>query len=358
MGSPKQVPITASDSAKTFSNVAIFLSVILNRKTLITIFKYGISIAILSWLCYNNKGEFDEFLQSEKNYGWLALSAVTITLAFFVSYVRWHHLAGAIRLQLSFLDAIKLGFIGSFFNVVAFGVVGGDSLRAYYAARNSPDRIPEAILSVFLDRFIGLCVMFGFAATSWMLFGPEVSVTSSATQKGVQYTCQFAGICAFVGFAGLFSFVLMPNVKNLGLIRWFYGLPKIGGLIEQGINAATLYSNNKLVLIKAIIFSLVTNSLFAVTIYLVAIAITDSPPSLADHFVMAPIAMVANAVPLPGGVGGMEAALPALYQGFEAEGGFVVALGFRMCILLVSLIGLFVWLAYRSKMPVPEEASD
>lgn len=330
----------------------------LNRKTIITILKYGISIAIISWLYFKNRGEFDEFLQREKNYGWLAIAGITITLAFFTSYVRWHHLAVAIRLPLAFLDAIKLGFIGSFFNVVAFGVVGGDSLRAYYASRNSPDRIPEAILSVFLDRFIGLCVMFGFAGTSWMLFGPEVSATSPATLKGVQFTCQFVGVCALLGFAGLFSFVLMPGVKNIGLFRWFTNLPKIGGLIEQGINASTLYSNNKIVLFKAIIFSLIANLLFAFTIYLVAIAITDSPPPLADHFVMAPIAMVTNAAPLPGGVGGMEAALPAMYQGFEAEGGFVVALGFRMCILLVSFIGLFVWLAHRSKMPVPSESSD
>lgn len=320
--------------------------------------KYGISIAILSWLYFHNKGEFDEFLQTEKNYGWLALSGFTITLAFFVSYIRWHQLAGAIRLQLSFNDAIKLGFIGSFFNVVAFGVVGGDSLRAFYASRNSPDRIPEAILSVFLDRFIGLCVMFGFAATACLLFGPALPDDPTTAQRGIQYTCQFAGVCSMIGFAGLFAFVLMPNVKNLGIVRWFFGLPKIGGLIEQGINAATLYSDNKLVLIKAIVLSVITNSLFAVTIYLVAIAITDSPPPLADHFVMAPIAMVANAVPLPGGVGGMEMALPALYRGFQADGGFVIALGFRLSILLVSLIGLFVWLAYRSKMPVPAESND
>ena len=325
----------------------------MNRKTIITILKYGISIAILSYLYYTNQGQFDEFLQTEKNYGWLALAGCTITLACLLSYIRWHQLANAIRLPLTFVDAIKLGFIGSFFNVVAFGVVGGDSLRAFYAARNTKNRVPEAILSVFIDRFIGLCVMFGFAAVAWFLNGIPLSDDATTTQKGIRYTCLFAGACAAIGFTGLITFLLMPGIKDWAIIRWFFKLPKIGPLIEQGINAATLYSENKFVIVKAICLSLCTNALFAITIYLVAIAITSSPPSLADHFVMSPIAMVANSVPLPGGVGGMEAALKVLYDGFNADSGFVVALGYRLCILLVSFIGLFVWLGYRSNLDTP-----
>ena len=327
----------------------------MNRKIIITVLKYGISIAILSYLYYKNRGEFDEFLETEKNYGWLALAGCTITLACLLSYIRWQQLANAIRLPLSFVDAIKLGFIGSFFNVVAFGVVGGDSLRAFYAARNNRDRVPEAILSVFIDRFIGLCVMFGFAAVAWFLNGIPLGEDATATQKGIRFTCLFAGVCAAIGFAGLITFVMMPGIKNWGIIRWFSKLPKVGPLIEQGINASTLYSENKFVIVKAICLSLCTNALFAVTIFLVATAITSSPPPLADHFVMSPIAMVANSAPLPGGVGGMEAALAVLYDGFNAEGGFVVALGYRLCILLVSFIGLFVWLGYRSNLDPPKK---
>ena len=95
--------------------------------------------------------------------------------------------------------------------------------------------------------------------------------------------------------------------------------------------------------------------MFTVTIYLVATAITSAPPTLADHSVLSAIAIVANSAPLPGGVGGMEAALAVLYDGFSAEGGFVVALGYRLCILLVSFIGLFVWLGYRSNLDPPKK---
>ena len=138
-------------------------------KTIITILKFAASIGLISWLIYSRKEQFTAFLDQDKNLAWLALGCVTMTAAFTISYVRWKMLANAIRLDLTVKEAVKLGFIGSFFNVVAFGVVGGDSLRAYYAARSKKDRVPEAILSVFIDRAIGLMVMFGFAGLSWQL---------------------------------------------------------------------------------------------------------------------------------------------------------------------------------------------
>ncbi len=341
----------------------------MNSKSLISILKYGLSIGILYWLYSKYQSQFDNFFETEKQYGWLVMAGLTITLAFFSSYIRWYKLANAINLKLSIADATKLGFIGAFFNVVAFGVVGGDSLRAYYAARHSPDRVPEAILSVFIDRFIGLMVMFGFAATAWFLnqqlspglaANTEMAANSvggsdvdlAATQAAIGFVCKVAGVACVVGVSGLLAFVFFPGMKNFGLFQWFQRLPKIGPLIERGLNAAALYSKNKSVLAIAAGLSLFTNLLFALTIYLVALAISPECPTLPQHLVIAPISMVANSIPLPGGVGGMETALATLYSGYSAPNGFVVALGYRLCILLVSLIGWFVWLRFDNRAQV------
>ena len=58
--------------------------------------------------------------------------------------------------------------------------------------------------------------------------------------------------------------------------------------------------------------------------------------------------MVANAVPLPGGLGGMEAAVAFLYQAFSSSEitnhGFIVALGFRVVLLSIAGIGLIIYL--------------
>ena len=118
------------------------------------------------------------------------------------------------------------------------------------------------------------------------------------------------------------------------------------------MEAAALYSENRLTIVIAIFFSTATNILFATTIWLVALGTTLSPPSFVQHLAMAPIAMLSNSVPLPGGVGGMEFALTYMYESSQASGGVIVAICYRLCIMFVAMIGWFVWLyGGREKMP-------
>jgi len=309
---------------------------------LLTIAKYGASVGILAVLVYKYRDQFAQFVDTSIGYHWLALALLTMLFAFLASYIRWQQLSVAIGLRLDTTAAIQLGFIGSFFNIVTIGVVGGDSLRAFYAARHSPDRIPEAILSVFIDRVIGLIVMCGFAATACWING--VPGEDSIEKRAIEFGCNFAGAASLAGCIALLVMSFVPGLKYWKIMRWAVSFPKIGELLERVMDAAALYSQRKMVIVKAILLSVLTNTMFGVTIYLVGLSITQSPPALSDHFVIAPISMVANSIPLPGGIGGMEAALAYLYACFGSDGGFLVALGYRLCILWVSLIGWVVWL--------------
>ena len=319
---------------------------------LLSILKYGASLGILAILVFKYRDQFAQLLHTPILYHWLALAMFTILMAFLTSYIRWQQLASAIGLELKISEAIELGFIGSFFNIVTIGVVGGDGLRAFYASRHSPDRIPEAILSVFIDRVIGLIVMSGFAAVAFWYNG--VPGEESIQKKAIEYGCTIAGIASASGCIALLVMLYVPNLKNWKIVRLAIGIPKIGAMFERIMDAAALYSRRKSVIVKAILFSILTNTMFGVTIFLVGHSITPSPPTLSDHFVIAPISMVANSLPLPGGIGGMEAALAYLYECFGSDGGFLVALGYRLCILSVSLIGWVVWLRTSRELKTPD----
>ena len=52
--------------------------------------------------------------------------------------------------------AQKLAFIGLFFNNIIPGMTGGDLVKAIMVARDHPEQQPAAILSVIIDRIIGL----------------------------------------------------------------------------------------------------------------------------------------------------------------------------------------------------------
>jgi len=312
-----------------------------------TILKFGASSGIIIWLIVSRQDEFTAFAKQEKNLWWIVAAMVSITLAFAISYVRWHRLANAIDLDLKLSQALRLGFIGAFFNVIAFGVVGGDSLRAFYAARERKDRIPEAILSVFIDRAIGLMVMFGFAGLAWQLnrFMSSGGAETSE-QLAIASICNTAGLLSICGVVILSLFLLFPGISKWSLFGYFERIPKVGGLIRQGIEAATLYSQRKSAIAFSICCSVATNLLFALTIWMVAQGVCDDAPAAVSHGVIAPISMVANSIPLPGGVGGMEVALASMYESYDAKSGLIVALCYRLCILVVSLIGWIVWLIH------------
>ena len=332
----------------------------MKSKHLITILKCVASIGILVWLIYSRREQFAEFLAQEKDLTWLAIALVTMNCAFIISYVRWKMLANAISLELSIKEAVKLGYIGAFFSLVAFGVVGGDSMRAYYVARSKKDRVPEAILSVFIDRAIGLMVMFGVAGLAWQIskYLSGGSVGDTKELLAIASICNTAGILSLIGAAVLTSFLLFPGIRKAAPFRAMTRIPKIGDLIDRGMEAAALYCQNRLAIFAAIGCSMVTNCLFATTIWLVAQSVSESAPSFAQHMVMAPIAMLANSIPLPGGVGGMEVALSAMYESYQASQGVIVAICYRLCILFLSLIGWIIWLTGGSdKMKVEARSS-
>ena len=67
--------------------------------------------------------------------------------------------------------------------------------------------------------------------------------------------------------------------------------------------------------------------------------------------------MVSNAVPLPGGIGGMEWAMSFLYKAFGSTSGVIVAFGFRLALLLVTVIGAGFWFVNKSKVTEIMDAS-
>lgn len=333
------------------------------RRHTVTLLKFGISIAILGYLFVqaNQDEQFQRLFETKKNWWWVLVALLSCLAAHLVAYVRWHVMAKAVGFKLTIWEAIKIGFIGTFFNILAFGVVGGDSLRAFYAARRAKSKVPEAIASVFADRIVGLMAMCGIAIVAYHLkdFSDEVSIHWRKL-AAIKYTMNVATVLFIAGVVGFIGIFFSPRIREwswiqrLGKVRW------VGPIFNRVMDVIALYRNSPGAIVKTFAMCAVTNTLFALTIYAIACGIVDTHPTFPNHFIIAPMSMVANAVPLPGGLGGMEFALNFLYQGFSheavpSENGFVVAIGFRFSLLLVSLIGLGVWFAYRTDKSIAIE---
>lgn len=69
--------------------------------------------------------------------------------------LRWWVLLRTQSIFIEFWAAVRLHFLGLFYNNVMPSSIGGDLIRAWYVTKHT-DKKFEAVLSVFVDRLIGL----------------------------------------------------------------------------------------------------------------------------------------------------------------------------------------------------------
>jgi uncharacterized membrane protein YbhN (UPF0104 family) len=164
------------------------------------------------------------------------------------------------------------------------------------------------------------------------------------------------------GTVGLVLF-LWPGFTTGAFSEWLLSRPKLGSVLRPLVDSLRMFRHGLRSLTVAIALSLLVHTLSTIGIYLIARGLFGQVPSLAAHFVIAPLGMLAAALPLPlGALGAFEAALAALYVAVPGGvwltqvQGLLVAFGYRTITILIAMIGVGVWLANRRQ--VAEAAAE
>jgi len=109
---------------------------------------------------------------------WWAVAALgAMMLQSPLGAVRWRLLLGVQGIHITFWESLRLTYIGWFFNNWLPGATGGDFVKAYYIATQTHHK-PEAVTTVFLDRFLGLVsvCLIGAVAVTASLTDPRVRI--------------------------------------------------------------------------------------------------------------------------------------------------------------------------------------
>jgi len=277
----------------------------------------------------------------------IALTAVCITM------MRWFLLVRALDLPFTKRDAFRLGFIGYLFNFLTLGIVGGDLLKSIFIARQQQGRRAEAVATVVVDRVIGLYALFVMASGAMLFvkFSPD-NVRAPANLESFRRIGFFTIGFAAAGPVGLLL-LLSPLATKLRV--QLKRLPKVGKLASRLMDAVLIYRAKLRVILLAFLFSLLSHGLFAICIFVVAEGLPGAHPDLPTHFAVVPIANVAGALPLPGGIGAFELALNLLYGAVSSADvaesqGFIVALAYRVITILIAMVGLGFYRSSRKEI--------
>jgi len=278
--------------------------------------------------------------------------ALTQALALFIvasmlSFQRWQVLLRGVGVEARFWRVQKLGFIGQFFSNIIPGMTGGDLVKAIMVARDHPEQKPAAVLSVIVDRMIGLLGL-AVVASAALLF-QHGRFPSTELKLNLILGAIVAGACVVM------SRRLRRAVK---LDKLMAALP-FAETLKKLDRAALLYREAGWRVAYSVVASFAVHGMILWSISVLGGAI-GIRIGLLDYFSLAPLALIAQSLPLtPGGVGVGEAAFIYFFApaGVAGAAALAISLSYRVVQTLVSLIGGVLLLA-RHEPPVTKDDLD
>jgi uncharacterized membrane protein YbhN (UPF0104 family) len=344
-----------------------------NKKRLaLNLLKYALALGLLALVVYQNwKADSDQGLaavwqrhvveRQPIHSGYLALAFGIGFAAVTLTFLRWFFLVRAVGFPFRPADGLRLGYLGFFWNTFLPGSVGGDAVKAYYLAR-SQSRRTVAVATVIMDRVIALWALIWFVALSGSGFW-----LGGLLEGGGAPECRRIVLIAWaiVG-TSLTVWALLGLLSHERAERFagrLAGLPKVGGSAAEFWRAVWMYRCRPRVVFGVLALSWVSHVGFVFFFYCSALTLFDPGsgqvmPTLTQHFLIVPIGLVINAMPLfPGGVGIGEAGFGGLYGllGCTVAVGVLGMLVNRVVNWGIGLLGggIYLWMS-RTHKPAEE----
>jgi hypothetical protein len=265
--------------------------------------------------------------------------------------LRWWLLLRAQSILIGFWVAVRLYFLGWFYNNFMPGSVGGDLLRAWYVTKHT-DRKFEAALSVFVDRIIGLLSTLTIAAFFYLVFlrGKGIVLTSSGQGRILRFAVGHKTI--------VLSTVLALAVALCGLLLYGRSRP----MMTRAWSHIYLWAKRGVIRFKQAVLAYCSKPLailmaFALTVFLQMLTITafwfvgidiGIGAGIKYYYVFFALTWVLGAVPVSvAGAVVVESLLAYLFiefAGVEPEAALAIALCQRLVWMLASLPGAVIHL--------------
>lgn len=289
--------------------------------------------------------------------GAFALSLGFMGATILLGVVRWRQVLRVQGLDLPLRRALEISLVAHFFNSFLLGSTGGDLLKAYYAARETRHKKAEAVVTVAVDRLIGLTAMLLFAGVMMGLNHRLVLAHGRLAAVAWLIFAMLAGCAALAGLAfwgGVSK--AFPQAR-----AWLRRLPK-GELLEQALDASRRFGQRPGFLAGALALSMAINAACVLQVMTLAAGLGLKIPAL-DLFVIVPVVVCIAALPItPSGLGLRENLYVLMLTVPGLNVGATQALSLSLLAyagsLLWSVAGGAVYLSLKERQHLAEVARD
>jgi uncharacterized membrane protein YbhN (UPF0104 family) len=334
-----------------------------SRSLLINIGLFAVAFGLFVFVLYQNQDQIREVFQKPVKYRYFGVGLAIYLSALLITFFRWHQLVRAQEMVFSFRDAVRLGFIGNIFNLVVPGAVGGDVIKAGFLCGMQPDKKPQAVASMVLDRILGLLGLILLASIAGAVYWRTGGISASApgspgVEAGfqVRFLILLVWAALAVGLSGL-AVIFSPGLYR-PLNKLVAGRGKLEAIVRELEAIGLAYRRRLGRVIGLLGVSTLVHSLYVLAFYTASLALFDRMPTLAEHYLMVPLALFTTAVPLPFGALGLSEGISGkLFELVGQHEGAIAMMAFRILMYGSGVISAGVYLAnLRQVRTITEEA--
>ena len=311
-------------------------------KTLLNLLRAAVTIGAVGWLLLKIDWR-DQMGENGYQAGLLTLfkgirpqflfvGLVTFPLVILLGAIRWRQLMRAHDMDPGLRDAVRITWLGYFWNLVLPGLTGGDVVKAYYVARAAEKR-SISVLTVLLDRVIGLC---GLAALSGVVI--LFNLHNSELREVRSWILIF--ILVMIGVGVLF---FSRRLRRWLAVNWLIGVLPFQERVSQLDDALFAYRYHKKTLLGALGLSIVAHAI-NVGMFFLAGKSLGLPVPWYHYYVFIPVTLMIAALPFSvGGIGVLEGGvahfLTVSAPGVNVAGAFAICVVYRIMTILIALPG-------------------
>lgn len=282
----------------------------------------------------------------------LNLWVFAVAIGFYITgqlifVTRWTLLLKVQSIKIGFWPAVKLHFLGLFYNNCLPGSIGGDLPRAWYVTKHTDKKL-EAALSVFVDRVIGLTGML------IMAFGCYWFVPEEGQKEGFNFSFELNFLRRLIEYGWVFIWVgaafaivialLVSNSKGRTLLSRGFELVRCRGALtlSKVQESIRIYCNKWLAISYALLLTFCCQGMHVIAMWLIGREIGITAP-MKYYFIFFPISWLLGALPISvGGLGIMEGWLKMMFMRvstMSSKNALALALCQRLIMLFASLPG-------------------
>lgn len=289
---------------------------------------------------------------SKVNPAWLVAAVACVGSVCLLGILRWRIILRVQGLELSFRRTASIFFIGQFFNAFMLGATGGDVIKAWYVAHETHHKKAEAVITVIVDRLIGLIALFVIALIMMAIFYERVFEDKRLIGFSI-FTLLVVGgtvVGTILGFWKGFA----DNFP--GLRAWLKKLPKYD-LLERMVESYRTYASHPTVILQTMLQSLGVHILVMFSVICVAKALNITAAEIKDFFLYLPIINSISAMPISfSGFGVREGMYVEMFDqvGMPAVQALTLSLLGYIVTLFWSIVGGAFFLTHRKEVTALE----